>query len=339
MYLAILQEEGDFEGNLTDQQWKIIHDLKTLLQPFMIAQRLLEGESYVTISLVPFMIYKIRKDLRAAVDDELSSAHVVGIGTRMLEKMNEIFGSGEEGTVAYNVFDEGNRRRPKGIPQLTLMASLLDPRMKAGIGIPPMDKGHLWRMIKDEAVRIAREDLVLGQQQQQQHDGGGEPQQQRPNPNQPIYDNMFEEINNNFLLEQQRHNENARGDNDDNNNAEVVSRQHQEHLRRISETADAEALLFAREPSIPLQNEQQRFTCPLNWWKLNQTKYKLLSEVALRLLCIPATSAPSERVFSVAGLTIAKDRARMAPQTANELIFLHDAIPAIRHYKDTRANL
>jgi hypothetical protein len=105
----------------------------------------------------------------------------------MLEKMNEIFGSGEEGTVAYNVFDEGNRRRPKGIPQLTLMASLLDPRMKAGIGIPPMDKGHLWRMIKDEAVRIAREDLVLGQQQQQQHDGGGEPQQQRPNPNQPIY--------------------------------------------------------------------------------------------------------------------------------------------------------
>jgi hypothetical protein len=150
---------------------------------------------------------------------------------------------------------------------------------------------------------------------------------------------MFEEINNNYLLEQQCLNENARGDNDDNNNAEVVARQHQEHLRRFSKTADAEILLFACEPSIPLQNEQQRFTCPLNWWKLNQTKYKLLSEVALHLLCIPATSAPSERVFSVAGLTIAKDRARMAPQTANELIFLHDAIPAIRHYKDTHANL
>jgi hypothetical protein len=44
-------------------------------------------------------------------------------------------------------------------------------------------------------------------------------------------------------------------------------------------------------------------------------------------------------VFSVAGLTITNDRARMAPQTAaNELIFLHDAIPAIRHYKDTCAS-
>ncbi len=32
-------------------------------------------------------------------------------------------------------------------------------------------------------------------------------------------------------------------------------------------------------------------------------------------------AAPSERVFSTAGLTISKDRARLASQTANELIF------------------
>ncbi len=67
MYLVILQEEGDFTGNLSEDQWKIAADLKSLLQPFMIAQRLLEGESYITISLVPFMIYKIRKDFTMAV--------------------------------------------------------------------------------------------------------------------------------------------------------------------------------------------------------------------------------------------------------------------------------
>jgi hypothetical protein len=54
--------------------------------------------------------------------------------------------------------------------------------------------------------------------------------------------------------------------------------------------------------------------------------------LAQRLLCIPATSAPSERVFSNAGLTIAKDRARLATDTASELIFLHDAIPALKKY-------
>ena len=59
--------------------------------------------------------------------------------------------------------------------------------------------------------------------------------------------------------------------------------------------------------------------------------------MALRVLCIPATSAPSERVFSVAGLTIAKDQARLAPHTANELIFLHDALPAIKKYEESHA--
>ncbi len=56
--------------------------------------------------------------------------------------------------------------------------------------------------------------------------------------------------------------------------------------------------------------------------------------LALRVLCIPATSAPLERFFSVAGLTITKDRARLAPQRANELIFLHDAIPALKGLKN-----
>jgi hypothetical protein len=50
--------------------------------------------------------------------------------------------------------------------------------------------------------------------------------------------------------------------------------------------------------------------------------------LASQILSIPATSASSEQVFSTAGLTI-KDRARLAPQTAKELIFLHDVVPAI----------
>ena len=43
------------------------------------------------------------------------------------------------------------------------------------------------------------------------------------------------------------------------------------------------------------------------------------------MLCVPATSAPTERVFSVAGLTISKCRASVLPQNASDLIFLHDS--------------
>jgi hypothetical protein len=41
---------------------------------------------------------------------------------------------------------------------------------------------------------------------------------------------------------------------------------------------------------------------------------------------------PFRTCFSVADLTIAKDRARLASDTANELIFLHDALPGIQKY-------
>ena len=123
--------------------------------------------------------------------------------------------------------------------------------------------------------------------------------------------------------------------NNNNNNNGQLQAARQESVDRLVISVDAELLLYQQEPSLHLQDAQQKFNCPLLWWKNNQAKYRLLSAVALHLLCIPATSAPSERVFSVAGLTIAKDRARLAPQTANELIFLHDALPAIRNYEES----
>ena len=55
------------------------------------------------------------------------------------------------------------------------------------------------------------------------------------------------------------------------------------------------------------------------------TTTPVLSILARRILCIPATSAPSERVFSVAGLTISKCRTSILPQHASDLIFLHDS--------------
>lgn len=56
----------------------------------------------------------------------------------------------------------------------------------------------------------------------------------------------------------------------------------------------------------------------LLWWKLHSKMLPLLSTLARRILCTPATSA-------AAGLTIAKCRASLHPQHASELIFLHDS--------------
>jgi hypothetical protein len=37
---------------------------------------------------------------------------------------------------------------------------------------------------------------------------------------------------------------------------------------------------------------------PLVWWKLNEGRFKKKSHVAKSVLSVPATSVPSERVFS-----------------------------------------
>ena len=55
----------------------------------------------------------------------------------------------------------------------------------------------------------------------------------------------------------------------------------------------------------------------------------MLSKLARRVLCILATSVPSERVFSNAGLTIANDRARLRVDNAAACVFLHDSLPPV----------
>ena len=101
----------------------------------------------------------------------------------------------------------------------------------------------------------------------------------------------------------------------------------------------AEILKYKQEPEISMfengnnNQEHRRWTNPLAWWKIKEQTYPYLATLAHHILCIPATSAPSERLFSHAGLTIAKDRANLDPEIAEDLIFLHDAWPVMNQLR------
>ncbi len=58
---------------------------------------------------------------------------------------------------------------------------------------------------------------------------------------------------------------------------------------------EVEIDMYKKDISIPLTS------CPLKWWKENAQTYPLLSSLSKAYLTIPATSVPSERVFSTAG--------------------------------------
>ena len=85
-------------------------------------------------------------------------------------------------------------------------------------------------------------------------------------------------------------------------------------------------------------DDDDKLTNPLAWWKERMIKYPLLIKLVIRTLCIPATSAPSERLFSHAGLTIARDRASMLPENAEELIFLKEIWPVIEENRKRKRN-
>ncbi|XP_072140743.1 E3 SUMO-protein ligase ZBED1-like [Dermacentor andersoni] len=61
----------------------------------------------------------------------------------------------------------------------------------------------------------------------------------------------------------------------------------------------------------------------LKWWKDNEPKFPLVAELAKKYMCIPASSASSERVFSTAGNIITAKRSCLLPENVSSLVFLY----------------
>jgi len=61
---------------------------------------------------------------------------------------------------------------------------------------------------------------------------------------------------------------------------------------------------------------------PYIWWSTNKNQYPTLHKLAMKYLHIPATSVPSERLFSDAKNLITPQRTRLSSSIINQLMFL-----------------
>ena len=66
-----------------------------------------------------------------------------------------------------------------------------------------------------------------------------------------------------------------------------------------------------------------RKTNVLEWWKLNESRFPNIAKLAKAVMCIPATSAPSERLFSAAGHIVNKRRTCLKPENVDVILFLN----------------
>ena len=62
---------------------------------------------------------------------------------------------------------------------------------------------------------------------------------------------------------------------------------------------------------------------PLQWWSRKAMRLPNLAKLAKQILAVPATSVPSERVFSKAGELISSKRSRLGKSTVNMILFLN----------------
>ena len=97
------------------------------------------------------------------------------------------------------------------------------------------------------------------------------------------------------------------------------------HLHSVEQACAEELKRCLQAPSLVLRRKEKGETIhsdPLEWWKVNQALFPILARLAKICLAVQATSAPSERVFSVASRLISNKRASLDPQMAGKTLFV-----------------
>ena len=88
----------------------------------------------------------------------------------------------------------------------------------------------------------------------------------------------------------------------------------------LMERAKKEVKLFL---TLPVTTNPQALFSHLGWWKQYESQLPLMARVAKSILCTPATSSPSERLFSKAGMLINKKRANLKLSKVDMMLYLN----------------
>jgi len=73
---------------------------------------------------------------------------------------------------------------------------------------------------------------------------------------------------------------------------------------------------------ITMTREEKEKTNVLTWWRNNRGLFPNLFKLVKVYLHIPATSVPSERIFSLAGYIVRSRRSNILPVNVDKHIFL-----------------
>ena len=68
----------------------------------------------------------------------------------------------------------------------------------------------------------------------------------------------------------------------------------------------------------------------LGWWKTNSKTLPILSEHARQVLCVPSSSAKSERLFSASDNVVTNRRTNLVPENVNMIVYIQQNLKHIK---------
>lgn len=304
--------------DLTPAQYKVLDEVETLLKPTATAQQMLEGEKYPTISLVPYFLHKIRCQYEAmnGNDDSISSpaSHLARV---LLTDFEKRYLPRTE-----KVFSTDIRRvsgRYVGMQSQTILASALDPRTKSlRPFIPVTEHTVIWDEVLKLMVAVKEAALVQdgGAATTTIDDESGRPAQKAKIGND--FMDMFDD-----LIASNSHE--RRGGAGMNSNSLDTEGGEEQGTSQVHTMCAEELMRYRHEICLPIFcTESGRFTDPLQWWESHKYKYPTIFELSQRYLSIPATSAPSERLWSLASRIVTIRRASLESTLIGDMMFIKE---------------
>jgi hypothetical protein len=128
-HYAVDNEQDSDLVNLTHEEWRVCHQVEVTLQTMAFWQRTLEGEKYVTGSLVPLAIFTIRQSFVQVIASAASDQFVKKLTRILLNDFDQRYHPTADGKLIYSSDVEvGFGNRYIHIHPCFFKAAFLDPR-------------------------------------------------------------------------------------------------------------------------------------------------------------------------------------------------------------------
>ena len=286
---------------LSFDEWDLLQELIIVLTPFEQATRHLGREKYITHSIMYPLIKEIKRQLLSSSNLSNISSPPNELNFEDVEEVFVLITEVEESE--NNEIDQNNHNQNKqnriNLNQPLNTKDMLDQVKKNLYDAMCfywqfLSEDYMLSAILDPRIKRVNDELEKDEELLRQKYEYYQDQLQTPAESRPVSPTLSEQFPINITSQPS------------------IFAIFEENQPKVHD----EVIEYLQEDKIPFSQS------PFEWWANKKIKYPILSKIARIYLVVPATSTPSERLFSDAGNLLSAKRSRMDAELFKRMMFL-----------------